>query len=309
MKRIVTRTTPDGYAGYVQPFHICMKGLEKTILCRDDDDYDALVKVICVSARRKNVIVIIYTVVSNHCHVAVLAKTQADADAFAHDLKKVYSMWFSKKYGEKNVLHRVEVKAICLDNEWYTRNALAYIPRNSLDNGCNVNEYPWSGYRAMFKKEKSIGGKCVSKLKQRERLAIMHTGDDLRGVKWLIDSDNRLIPESFCDTEYLEQAFENDQAFFLKTIGGQNSAEMKYTLEDKPYQMMTDNAFLKSAEETCQRWFKQSLSTLSEEKMHRLIPYLYHTSKTSISQLARVTGMDKARIEEMLRIKTPKTNA
>ena len=50
-----------------------MKGLESLILYRDDDDYDAMVKILCLCARRKNVIVIIYTVVSNHCHVAVLA--------------------------------------------------------------------------------------------------------------------------------------------------------------------------------------------------------------------------------------------
>ena len=30
----------------VQPFHVCLKGLEQAILCRDDEDYDTMVKVI-----------------------------------------------------------------------------------------------------------------------------------------------------------------------------------------------------------------------------------------------------------------------
>lgn len=35
-----------------------MEGLERTILCRDEEDYDAMVKILCVSARRKIVVMI-----------------------------------------------------------------------------------------------------------------------------------------------------------------------------------------------------------------------------------------------------------
>lgn len=232
MQRIAIRTLPDGSVCKVYPYHICIKGLEQTVLCRDSDDYDAMVKVICLSARRKNVIVIIYAVVSNHCHVAILAASQKNADAFAYDLKKVYSMWFSRKYQERNVLHRITVRALYLDTDWYVRNALAYIPRNALDNGCNIQEYLWSGYRAMFSRELPKGLKPVNSLSRRECRAILHTGDKLYQVPWLINSDGQLEPRSFCDCLYLEQAFNNDQAFFLKTIGGQDTAQMKYDLEE-----------------------------------------------------------------------------
>ena len=59
-----------------------MEGMKTAVLCRDDDDYDALVKIICVCARRKNVIIVVYAVVSNHCHAAVLAASQEAADSF-----------------------------------------------------------------------------------------------------------------------------------------------------------------------------------------------------------------------------------
>lgn len=302
MRRVADRVLPDGYIGHFQPFHVCIKGLETAVLCRDDDDYDSMVKVMCVSARRNNVIIIIYAVVSNHCHAAVLAMSQADADSYAQDIKKVYSMWVSRKYGERNILHRVESKAICLDNDWHVRNALAYIPRNALDNGCSINEYPWSGYRAMFRGNQVFeGARKVSGLTQRERIAIMHTGDDLRGVPWLIDSSNHLIPASICDTAYLEQAFEHDAAFWLKTIGGQNSAELRYQLEEKPYQMLTDSEFMKDVEDTCLRWFKQGISSLSLDQKTRIIPYLYRTRKTSIPQLSRVLGITRERVEAMLK--------
>ena len=127
MKRSVKRELPDGSIGYVQPFHISMEGMEKTVLCRNDDDYDAMVKAICVCARRKNVIVIIYAVVSNHCHVAVLALSQLAADCYAQEVKRMYSMWFSKRYGQTGIMKHVDIKALCLDTDWYVRNALAFI--------------------------------------------------------------------------------------------------------------------------------------------------------------------------------------
>lgn len=256
MQRIAIRTLPDGSVCKVYPYHICIKGLEQTVLCRDSDDYDAMVKVICLSARRKNVIVIIYAVVSNHCHVAILAASQKNADAFAYDLKKVYSMWFSRKYQERNVLHRITVRALYLDTDWYVRNALAYIPRNALDNGCNIQEYLWSGYRAMFSRELPKGLKPVNSLSRRECRAILHTGDKLDQVPWFINSDGQLEPRSICDCLYLEQAFNNDQAFFLKTIGGQDTAQMKYDLEEKPYKMVSDSEMQKVANEVCLRWFQ-----------------------------------------------------
>ena len=301
MRRVVQRMLPNGSIMYVYPFHVSLEGLESCILCRDDEDYDAMVKIIAVAARRKNVIIIIYAVVSNHCHVAVLAATQEDADSFGDEIKKVYSMWFSKKYSEHGIMQNVDVKALYLDSNWYARNALAYIPRNALDNGCNVNEYEWSGYRAMFNSRK-LPSDCirVSQLSKREKRACMHTGDDLSDVGWLLDKHNRLVPESICDNNYLEQAFDNDQTFFIKTVGGQNSAEMKQKLVDLPRKMLPDTEFNKNVNEISKRWFEADLPQLTKEKKARLLPYVFRTSKTTVSQLARVFELTREEVKEML---------
>ena len=294
---------PDGETHTVQPFHVCLKGLEQAILCRDDEDYDAMVKVICVCARRKNVIVIIYGVVSNHAHIAILAKSQADADAFGVEIKKIYSMLFQKKYKINNILHRIETKALCLDTDQYVRNVLAYIPKNAMDNGALVHEYPWSGYRAMFSGEEK-GGRPVASLTFREKLATMRTADNLHDVPWLLDKDNHLIPGSFCDCDYLEQAFNHDPGFFLRLVGGVNAAEMKYQLEEKPYQMQADSEYFKTVSEVCLRWFKTDIVHLSDGQKTRVLPYLYRTTKTTAKQLARILGLPEARISAILRCRT-----
>lgn len=302
MKRIVLRKLPDGSIRYVQPFHVSMEGLEKVILCRDGNDYDAMVKTICVCARRKNVIVIVYAVVSNHSHVAVLAASQTDAYAFGQEVKRTYAMWFSRRYAERRTLHRMDVKAICLDSDWYARNALAYILRNALDNGCNINEYRWCAYRALFVPNAATGrpGLRVASLTKRQRRSLLHTGDSLQDVTWCLDTENRLIPSSFCDHGYLEQAFENDQAFFLKTLGGQNPAEMHLKLIESPRTMLVDSEFYKAVNEISLRWYQTDISLLSMEKKTRLIPYLKRTMKTSIPQLARTLGLGRDRIAEIL---------
>jgi len=306
MQRAVFHKLPDGTVCLLHPFHISMEGLETAILCRDDTDYDAMVKILCVAARRKNVLVIIYAVVSNHCHIAVLAATQQDAEAYGQEVKRMYSMWFSRRYGENARMQGVDIKAVLLDSDWYVRNALAYIPRNALDNGCNVNEYRWTGYRAMFSREQHLSPcRKVSELTKRERERILHTGDRLKNVNWLIDSQEELIPYSFCKYRYLEQAFEGDPAFFLKTIGGQNAAEMENKLIITPREKQTDGEFYKLASETCQRWFQTDLSELSKERKIRLILYLRRTSRTTVPQLARVFGLSRETIIRIIGKRKP----
>ena len=302
MKRIVYRRLPDGRAAYVSPFHISMKGMEKLILFRDDYDYDAMVKILCICAKRKNVIVIIYAVVSNHCHVAVLANSQKEADDYGQEIKRMYSMWFRNKYGQSRTLAGVDIKAIALDNDWYVRNALAYIPRNALDNGCNVNDYNWSGFNAMFKDRKQSGLIPVKGLTKKQKRDIMHTGDKLDDVPWLLDKDGCLVPSSFCDYTYLEQAFNNDLSFFLKAIGAQNSSEMTWKLVDGPRTMLADGEFLKAIDEISIRWFQSRVSDLSIQSKIRLLPYVYRTAKTSVPQLSRTFGLSR---EEISRILSP----
>ena len=244
----------------------------------------------------------IYAVVSNHCHAVVLARYQQDADDYGGEVKRMAAMWFSRKYGESGVLKGTDVKAICLDSDWYVRSALAYVPRNALDNGCNVNEYPWSGYRAMFSQDvsKRVNVRPVSSLHRDEMRRIMHTADKLKDVPWLLDDSDRLIPSSICDSAYLEQAFGNDQSFFLRTIGSLNPAEMNQKLIDNPRKRLTDSEFYKHTAAVSLRWFKAELSRLSLEQKARLIPYISRTMKTSVPQLARTFGLDRDVIRKML---------
>ena len=300
MRIEVNRVLPDGSIRIVMPFHICLKGLEKAILCRDEEDYDMFVKIICLSALAKNVIVVIYIVLSNHFHLSVLAASQEEADACGQEIKRRYSMWIYHKYGEKGILRRSKITAQMMTDRWHIRNALAYIPRNALDNGHNVNTYNWSGYRGMFCPAGPAGLRSVSSLTRRESRAVFHSADKLKGVKWMLNDKNELDPFSICDHAYLEQAFENDQAFFLKTIGTLNVAEVRYDLEEKPFNMVSDSVFYNEVNELSIKWFGRSADNLTVEKKYRLLTYCYRSFKTSVSQMARVFRLDREKVSAIL---------
>lgn len=300
MKRFVTRKLPDGTVRTVYPFHMSLEGRDTAVLCRDDDDYDAMVKIMCVAAWRKNVIIVIHAVVSNHCHAAVLAADRAGAEMFGKEVKRVYSMWMRHKYGEKNYMDTTGSQAIPMETNSHIRNALAYIPRNAMDNKCQVNTYPWSGYSAMFNNNAMDGAVPVSSLTRRSMINIMHTGMNLSGVPWLLDAEDRLIPKSFCDWEYLEEAFEHDQAYWLRTVGGLNSARMQEELIDAPREMKSDTELYKSISEICMKWFSTPLKDTSRGQRCTILPYIYRSMRTTVSQLSRVLSIEPDRVRQLL---------
>ena len=291
------RELPDGIIAKVYPFHVSLKGLETRILCRDESDYDAVVKIISVCAWRTNVILLIYAVVSNHAHSVVLAADQNAADAFAAEVKRMHSMYFSRRYSDRSVLKGVDASAVYLYSDYYLRNAIAYVIRNAMDNGAaSVLSYPWTGLRGIFCGESSKDAGIMTKvceLSRREKRRIMHTDDDLSGVPWLLNDKEELEPVTICDWRYVEAAFLNDQSYFFRLIGGVNNAEMQSSLIDAPRVKKPDTDLLKTVNEISSRWFQKNVHELPDDKKARLLQYVSHSNRTDPSQLARVFELQR----------------
>ena len=309
MRRIVERRLPDGSVKTVYPFHISLEGMESVVLCRDDDDYDLMEKTFHVCSWENDVLIIIYAVMSNHGHLSVLAPSYESAWRTGADILKRYSQHMSNRYAVKETLRRASVDVQYLDSEWYVRNALAYIPRNALDAGWRIEDYKWSGYRGMF-----VKGQCkdpkhkVSAMSRRQREAVFHTHTNLADVPWILDSEWHLEPASCCDWQYLESAFNNDQAYFLKTIGMLNPAEMHQKLVDNPRLWRNDSEFILTVRDIADRWFKKDIDNLSLEQKYRLIPYLRRNFHTSVPQLARCIRLSKKEVQEILNFNQNKLN-
>ena len=303
------RELPDGTISKVYPFHVSLEGLETKILCREESDYDAFVKIICVCAFRTNVILLIYAVVSNHAHCAILATDQSAADAFAAEVKRMYSMYFSRKYSDRSVLKGVDASAVYLYSDYYLRNAIAYVIRNAMDNGAaSVQLYPWTGLRGMFcNGQPTVTGGLtkVCELSRRERRRLLHTDDDLKRVRWLLNDKGELEPATICDWRYVEAAFLNDQSFFLRLIGGVNNAEMQSLLIDGPRIKRPDTDFLNTVNDISSRWFQKPVNELPVDKKARLLQYVSHSYRTDPSQLARTFELPREEVLRLLGKKAP----
>lgn len=301
-QRIVSRGLPDGTIAKVFPFHISLEGLERNLLCREEEDYGVMEKFLFVSAWESNCLIVIHIIMSNHGHACVLAPSWENAYRMSEFMKKRSSMFIAGKYNEHHVLSRTKACIQLLDTDWYVRNTLAYIPRNAKDTGWRIEDYPWSGYRGMFVGGRSSQGiRKVSLLTRREKESLFHTHANLERVPWLLDRDNRLVPASCCDWEYLESAFNHDEAFFLKTIGTVNPAEMEQKLLHNLKERQTDSAFLVTVEDLSGRWFQKTPTNLTLEQKTRLLPYLYRSYRTTVGQLARCLREDPQTIERIIR--------
>lgn len=258
---------------------------------------------------RKNVILVIYAVVSNHIHCVVLASSQQDADSCANEIKRMISMYHQNRYSRTEVMAGVDAKAIYIGDARYLRNALAYDVRNAMDNGADcVQNYKWTGYRGMFCEGKCSGVRKVSELLKREKRVIMHTNDRLSDVPWLLNADDELEPASFCDWKYLEDAFLNDQAYFLRLIGGVNTAELNERLVVAPRTRRNGQEFLASINEKARLWFGTEVENLPVEKKARLINYAVHSFKTDPYQISRTFEIERNAVWAILGRKTPLEN-
>lgn len=293
-QRIVTRTLSDGRACKMYPFHISLEGMESVLLCRDDEDYDHLQKSFYLSAWKNNCRVISEIAMSNHGHTAVLAPGLEEARLAGEMIKKRHSQYLSWKYNEKGILNRSDICVKYLDTDWYVRNALAYIPRNTADTGERVEDYRWSSYRGMFVKGRCPSGVYrVAHLSRRERELLFRTHEDLSEVPWILNVDGNIEPASACDYEYLESAFDGDQAFFLKTIGSVNTAEMQQLLVLNGRNRQSDAEMLAVITRLADKWYGKTILELTPEQKARLLPYLYRSYRTTVPQLARCLRMGR----------------
>ncbi len=300
-QRIVERTLPDGTVAKVYPFHISLEGMQSILLCRDDEDYDHLQKSFYLGTWCSNALVIIDIAMSTHGHCAVLASTWDEASRTGEYVKKRHSQFLAYKYGDRNVLARTRISVQYLDTDRYVRNALAYIPRNAADTGCRIEDYRWSSYRGMFVEGKAVSPtRSVSALSRREKETLMRTHMDLRQVPWILDAEDRIEPVSVCDYTYLENAFLNDQAFFLRMIGSVNPSEMRQKLVLNAREWQTDSAFLLSVSNVSDSWYHKGIRELTVDQKKHMLPYLYRSYRTSATQLARCIRLSPEEVRRTL---------
>lgn len=74
-------------------------------------------------------------------------------------------------------------------------------------------------------------------------------------------------------------------------------------LKDVPWLLDRDNHLIPASFcDTPRRWFSSEMGSLPSEKKYRLLPYIWRTRKTTVPQLARVFGLDRETVRQILKV-------
>ncbi len=128
-------------------FHIVLSS-KTEVICRDRHNYIFLENQIGASARKSNVSVLAYAVMSNHAHIAVSC---TDTAGLILRIKSGYTRYFNRKYGRTGPLMTY---SYCQVVRGYLRQRvmISYILRNPMHHGiCETPfQYPFSSISAYF---------------------------------------------------------------------------------------------------------------------------------------------------------------
>jgi hypothetical protein len=144
------------------------------------------------------------------------------------------------------------------------------------------------------------GVRAVSGLSRREKETLLRTHKDLSQVPWVLDEQDRIVPNSACDCAYVESAFLGDQAYYLRMIGEVNPAEMRQKLVLNSRVWQNDAQFMVCVADVTGRWFKKEVPALTPAEKAKLVTYLFRSYCTSVAQLARCLQLRKEDVRRIL---------
>lgn len=299
-KRITVRVLPDGELATVRPFHVSTEGQEDRVIFRDDEDLKVGFNYFPICAHRANVRIVTCIDINTHVHAMVLAREYDDVDSFINMYKISVSKYLTNKYGTSGyscIYRNVDATPILLEDNQHVRNTLCYIAKNSLDLGIRVDRYRWSAYRAMFSHGAiDVPVKKCSDMSYRQVRNVLRTDSIPHNVEWMITEDGVLEPSSFCDWQYVEEAFNGDASFFLRTLGLTDNNQMDQEMVINPKRRLAIDELLKIIDEKCIKWYGRSLAYLDIAEKIPVIKSIYYSTNTHPAQLARCFGLAKEQI-------------
>lgn len=270
-------------------FHVYTKGLEDRELFRDREDFIAGMNILAVTCFSCKVKLLAFVLMTNHVHFVLKGRKDV-ADRFIWLYKNLLSRYLRKRYGEVKFLHRLRtsVDPVEMTDENLKR-LIAYVLNNPVKAGinCVAFGYEWSSARCYFNKiDEMRESTKVSEFSVRELRKILHSCFKLP-ASCRIGSSGYVIPQSYVDSETVEQLFGRAQSFeyFLST----SLSVRKGVTENLSF----SDAVLTSAlrEILDIKYGVSSFTDLNEFLKKNLLKDMKSRFTASSKQLARVIGL------------------
>lgn len=271
---------------------ITTEHLKAGLWFRDEEDYKVGMNFVAIQAHASRVVVLSFTLMSNHVHFVVKAESKKDAEAFIEGFKHRYSLYLRRKYGVKEFLrgNGVQIDFISPYDE-DPEMAIAYVEMNCVAaNICShPSQYPW-GTGCLFFDQRKPDGRPLGSFSKRVCKRLLHTDVESLPDNWLIGADGYILPQNYVDVEAVQAFFRTPQRmnWFLT-----NSSKAKKRLEaDDNLPAFRDQVILAAVPDLCQSLFgKRKFSQLTRDEQVEFVRQLHFRFSAHVNQIARVCGL------------------
>ncbi|MBQ6198550.1 MAG: hypothetical protein IJK44_04875 [Bacteroidales bacterium] len=266
--------------------------LEDGLWFRDDEDFKVGMTHVAIGAQGGVVIVLAFILMSNHVHF-VLYGTRKEVEDFMVALKQRYSLYLSKKYGERDFLRRnhVDYKLIPSDDEaleW----AIAYVQMNCVAaNICShPSQYPWGTGNVFFNASKSMG-RSIGSMSGRECKRLLHTSSKNLPEEWVVSDDGYILPENYVAVKTVESCYRHAKRmnYFLRNS---SKARRRMDTADDKLPSFRDQTILAALPDLCQSMFgKEAFGVLTPSEQIEFVHQVRFRFSANVNQVARVCGI------------------
>jgi putative transposase len=133
-------------AGY--PHHVIQRGNNRQPIFASAADYKALLALLEESAKKFDVAVHAYVLMSNHFHLLATPQTAEGLPKMMQAVGRSYVRYFNDAQGRSGTLWEGRYKSSVIQSERYLLACMAYIDLNPLRAGLVAapQDYPWSSH-------------------------------------------------------------------------------------------------------------------------------------------------------------------
>lgn len=139
--------------------HVLQRGGHGQAICRDAQDYQALLGALLAASRQHKVAVHGYVLLADHFHLLLTPETDTALPLMMQALGRQYVRHFNQRYDRRGTLWEGRFKSTVLqDTHWLAAAAFLDLHPPRTEGGPVAPEYPWSshGHYAGTKVDKLI---------------------------------------------------------------------------------------------------------------------------------------------------------
>ena len=137
------RLTIPGY-----PHHVIQRGNNRQPIFAGDADYQSLLAMLEENARKFQVAIHAYVLMSNHFHLLATPETAQGIPQTMQAVGRRYVRYFNQRYGRTGTLWEGRYKSTLVQTERYLLACMAYIDLNPVRAGlvAGPGDYAWSSH-------------------------------------------------------------------------------------------------------------------------------------------------------------------